>query len=144
MSTTRRVHWGRIVVAGFLTEVAIFSIFLLLLLIATLAGVPEIASPMSTLDYVDAIVSSFAMALLFTLWVGRRIESGFVLHGALVGVVGVLLFSTMWISATGSLAQPPLYVAAHLMKVLGGITGGAVIKRRRRGVVAEGGLCTNR
>ena len=135
MSAIRRVHWGRIVVAGFLTEVAIFSIFLLLLLIATLAGVPEVARPMSTLDYIDAIVSSFAMTFLFSLWVGKRIESGFMLHGALVGFVGVLLFSTMWIATTESLAQPPLYVAAHLLKVLGGITGGVYLKRRRRGIL---------
>src|SRR5688572_27959088 len=115
MSAIRRVHWGRMVVAGFLTEGAIYSIFLLLLLIATLAGVPEVARPMSTLDYIDAILSSFAMGFLVTLRLGKRIESGFMLHGALVGFVGVLLFSIMWTATTRSLAQPPLYVASHLL-----------------------------
>jgi len=90
---------------------------------------------MSTLDYVDAILSSFAMVFLFTLWVGTRIEFGFILHGALVGVVGILLFAIMWVATTGSLAQPPLYVVAHLLKVLGGITGGLVVGRRRRRVL---------
>jgi hypothetical protein len=135
MSTIRQVHWGRIVVAGFLSEVAVFAIFLLLLIVATLAGAPDVARPMSTLDYVDAILSSFAMVFLFTLWVGTRIEFGFILHGALVGVVGILLFAIMWVATTGSLAQPPLYVAAHLLKVLGGITGGLVVGRRRRRVL---------
>jgi hypothetical protein len=88
MSAIRQVHWGRIVVAGFLSEVAVFAIFLLLVIAATLAGVPDVARPMSTLDYIDAILSSFAMVFLFTLWLGKRIESGFMLHGALVGVVG--------------------------------------------------------
>src|SRR5262245_52265062 len=131
MSAIRQVHWGRIVVAGFLSEVAVSAIFLLLLIITTLAGVPDVARPMSTLDYIDAVLSSFAIVFLFTLWVGKRIESRFVLHGALVGVVGILLFGIMWVATTGSLAQPPLYVVAHLLKVLGGITGGLVVERRR-------------
>jgi hypothetical protein len=135
MSAIRQVNWGRIVVAGFLSEVAVFAIFLLLLIAATLAGAPEVARPMSTLDYIDAILSSFAMVFLFTLWLGKRIESGFILHGALVGVVGILLFAIMWVATTGSLAQPPLYVVAHLLKVLGGITGGLVVERRRRRVL---------
>src|SRR5215510_6114157 len=135
MSAIREVHWGLIVVAGFLSEVAVFAIFLLLLLIATLAGIPDVARPMSTLDYIDAVLSSFAMVFLFTLWLGKRIESRFVLHGALVGVVGILLFGMMWVGTTRSLAQPPLYVVAHVLKVLGGITGGLVVERRTRRVL---------
>ena len=119
-------------VAGFLSEVAVMVVFFLLLIAARLAGVPEIARPMSPLDYVDALVSSFGMVFLFTLWVGRRIDSGFVLHGALVGVVGILLFTIMWVSTNRSLAQPPLYVVAHGLKVLGGIAGGLVVQRRRQ------------
>jgi hypothetical protein len=134
MGEIQQIHWGRIVVAGFLSEAAVFVIFLLLLIGAKLARVPEVARPMSTLDYIDAMLSSFAMVFLFTLWVGRRIESGFILHGALVGVVSILLFAIMWVATTGSLAQPPLYIVAHLLKVLGGITGGLVTLRRRPGV----------
>src|SRR5262249_38141132 len=132
MSAIRQVHWGRIVVAGFLSEVAVFAIFFLLLIAATLASVPEVARPMSPLDSIDAMLSSFVMVFLFSLWVGKRIESGFVLHGTLVGVVGILLFTVMWVATTGSLAQPPVYVAAHLLKVLGGLSGGLVVQRRRR------------
>src|SRR5262245_10195043 len=107
MSAIRQLHWRRIVVAGFLSEVAVFAIFLLLLIAATLAGARDVVKPMSTLDYVDAMLSSFVMVFIFTLWVGERIESGFILHGALVGAVGILLFTIMWVATTGSLAQPP-------------------------------------
>jgi hypothetical protein len=134
MSGIRQVHWGRIVVAGFLSEVAVFAIFFLLLIAATLAGVPDVAKPMSTLDYIDAIMSSFLMVFLFSLWVGKRIESLFVLHGTLVGVVGILLFTIMWVGTTGSLSQPRVYVLAHFLKILGGITGGLLVERRRRRV----------
>ena len=136
MRDIRQVHWGRIVVAGFLSEVAVMVIFLLLLISATLAGVPEVARPMSTLDYIDAMLSSFAMVFLFTLWVGKRIESGFILHGVLVGVVGILLFAIMWVVTVGWLVQPPLYIVAHLLKVLGGIAGGLVADRRKQRVPA--------
>jgi hypothetical protein len=132
VSAIRRIHWKWIVAAGFVSEATVIAVFFLLLLAATAAGVPEIARPMSTLDYVDAMVSSFAMVFLFTLWVGRRVESEFVTHGVLIGVIGILLFSIMWLATTGSLAQPPLYLVAHVLKILGGIAGGLVAEKRKR------------
>jgi len=68
------------------------------------------------------------MVFLFTLWMAKRIESGFVVHGVLIGVVGIVLFTMMWVATTKSLAQPPLYVVAHLLKILGGIPGGRVVE----------------
>ena len=127
-----RIHWKLIVVASFLAEATVIAIFFLLLFAATVAGVPGIARPMGTPDYIDALVSSFAMVFLFTLWVGKRIESAFVVHGVLIGVLGILLFGIMWLATTGSLAQPPLYVVAHVLKVLGGIAGGLVAEKRKR------------
>jgi hypothetical protein len=113
-----------------LAEATVFAIFFLLLFAATAAGVPEIARPMGTLDYIDAMVSSFATVFLYTLWVGKRIESDFVRHGVLIGLFGVILFGLMWVATTRSLAQPPLYVVAHALKVLGGIAGGLVAEKR--------------
>lgn len=132
MIAIRQIHWGRIVVAALLAEVSVIAIFFLLLFGAMLAGVPELARPMSTLDYVDAMVSSFAMVFVFTLWVGRRIESGFVLHGILVGVVAMVLFVALNFGLNRTLEEPPLYWVAHGLKILGGITGGLVVERRRR------------
>jgi hypothetical protein len=131
----RRIHWKWIVVAGFLAEATVLAVFFLLLFAATAAGVPGIARPMGTLDYIDALVSSFGMVFLFTLWVGKRLESAFVLHGVLIGVFGVLLFGIMWLATTRSLAQPPLYVVAHVLKVLGGIAGGLVAEKRQRHIL---------
>jgi hypothetical protein len=131
-----RIRWKLIVLAGFFAEATVFVIFFLLLLAANLAGVPEIARPLTTLDYIDAMVSSFATMFMFTLWVGRRIDTAFVLHGLLIGAFGVLLFYTMWVATTGSLMQPAPYVVAHLLKVLGGVSGGLVAKKRNRRVLA--------
>ena len=60
----RRIHWKWIVIASFFAEATVFAVFFLLLFAATVAGVPEIARPMSTLDYIDALVSSFAVVFL--------------------------------------------------------------------------------
>ncbi len=86
----RGIRWKWIVAAGFLAEATVFAVFFLLLFAATAAGVPGIARPMGPLDYIDALVSSFVTVFFFTLWVGKRIESAFVLHGVLIGMFGIL------------------------------------------------------
>ena len=136
MSDARRIRWKWILVGGLLAEVTVMAIFFLLLLAAMAAGVPEIAQPMTTLDYIDAMVMSFVSMLVFTIWVGKRIDSAFVLHGVLIGTFGILLFTVMWIGTTGSLAQPALYVVAHGLKIAGGIAGGLIAERRHRRAVA--------
>jgi putative membrane protein (TIGR04086 family) len=113
-------------------EIIVMVVFVLLLLAATAAGVPEIARPMTTLDYIDAIVMSFLSMLLVTIWVGKRIDSAFVLHGALIGAFGVLLFTVLWVATTDALSQPAPYVAAHAFKIIGGIVGGRIAEKRSR------------
>ena len=132
MSVLRRIRWGKVLAAALLAEAAILVVFFLLLGAAFLAGVPEMAAPMSTLDNIDAIVSSFVMMYLMTLWLGKHIDSDFVLHGALVGLTAVFLFTLLWTIGFGSPAQPLAYVAAHCLKVVGGIVGGVVVKQRKQ------------
>jgi hypothetical protein len=131
----RRIRWTWVILGAFLAELTVIAIFFVLLLAALAAGVPEIAQPMTPLDYVDAMAMSFLSMLVFTVWVGKRIDSAFVLHGALIGAFGALLFTIMWIGTTGSLAQPALYVVAHGLKIVGGIAGGLIAERRHRRVV---------
>jgi hypothetical protein len=119
-----------VLLAGLLAELALMGLFFVFLAAAAFAGVPELARPESTFDLINAMVSGFLLMLLFTLWVGRRIESGFVVHGALIGLVGALLFTILIVALSGSPAQHPLYLVAHGLKVLGGITGGLVAKKR--------------
>ena len=138
MSFGYRIRWKWIVAAAFLLEVAILAIFFLLLLAAKLAGVPLLARPMSTLDYVDALVSSFGIVFLFALWVGKRVESTFVLHGALIGVIATLLFTGMWIATTPSWVQPVPYLIAHALKIAGGVCGGMLANQRKQGRIAVG------
>jgi hypothetical protein len=81
MSTAGRIRWERILFGGFLAEVAV------------LAGVPELAAPMTPLDYVEALVGSFVSIFLLTLRVARPLERtrgapDSAVDGAVVGMDG--------------------------------------------------------
>jgi hypothetical protein len=122
-----KLRWGRIVIGGFLTEAVIIAGFFALLFATRLAGAPEVALPETPVDFANAIISSFGVTFLFALWVCRRVESHHVLHGVLVGVVAILIFVLL----TQAEPEPPLYILAHGLKIVGGATGGYVAKRKR-------------
>jgi putative membrane protein (TIGR04086 family) len=66
------------------------------------------------------------MCFLGALWVGRRIESHFVLHGTLVGVIAALIY----VSLTRANPEPFAYIVAHALKLVGGAFGGFVAQGR--------------
>ena len=72
------------------------------------------------------LIASFAMPLVFAIWVGKRIDSGFVLHGALVGLTAAVIYLLI---AWGQ-PQPLLYKIAHGLKIVGGAAGGVLANRR--------------
>jgi hypothetical protein len=74
------------------------------------------------------LIASAVMPFLFAVWVGRRIESRFVVHGALVGLVAALIYTGL---AWGQ-PQPLLYKISHGLKVVGGMAGGIVASRWKR------------
>ena len=116
MNTPTRIHWIRILVGGFLAEACVFAVVIPVFLI----------SGQHALLYA-APAASLVMCFLFALWVGRRLESRFVLHGLLVGVVAALLY----VGLTLARPEPLAYLVAHGLKILGGAAGGAVAGRRR-------------
>jgi hypothetical protein len=111
-----QLRWGRILIGGFLAELLVFAIvFPVLYLFGQQAFLASI------------LIASAVMPFIFAIWVGRRIESRFVLHGALVGLVTALIYMGL---AWGQ-PQPLLYKIAHGLKVVGGAAGGVVASRRR-------------
>jgi hypothetical protein len=110
-----RLRWERVMVGGFSAELAVFAIvFPVLHFFGQRAFLASI------------LLASFAMPFIFALWVGRRVESHFILHGLLVGVVAVLVYM---IVAWGH-PQPLLYKIAHGLKLVGGLLGGVMAARR--------------
>ena len=121
MSGTR-IHWGLILIGGLLAEVALI-----------LAIVPLGLRLGDNFLHYTAPPGSFVMCFLGALWVCRRIESHFILHGALVGVVAALIY----IALTRAQSEPFAYILAHVLKLVGGACGGYVAHRRRSPSPAE-------
>ena len=111
------LRWGRVLLGGFLAELTVFAIvFPVLYLFGQRAFLSSI------------LIASALLPFIFAIWVGRGIESRFVLHGALVGLVAALFYLAI---AWGQ-PQPLLYQIAHGLKIVGGAAGGVVAARRKR------------
>lgn len=110
-----RIHWGRVVIGGLLAEVVLI-----------LAIVPLGLRLGETFLHYAAPPGSFLTCFGAALWVTRRVQSRFILHGVLVGVVAALIY----IGLTRAHPEPLVYVVAHGLKVLGGGCGGFVAGRR--------------
>lgn len=119
MNTSAGIRWLRILLGGFLAEVLVIA---LVIPIAQLFG-------KNTLTY-SAPAASLLACFVFALWVGRRLESRFVLHGVLVGVVSTLIY----VALTRGAPEPPAYLVAHALKLLGGAAGGLAAARRKKPV----------
>ena len=116
MAKSTQFHWVRVLVGGFLAELGVFAVvFPVLRLFGQRAFLASI------------LIASAALPFLFALWVCQRIESRFILHGALVGVVAALIYMGL---AWGQ-PEPLLYKIAHGLKVVGGAAGGMVASRRK-------------
>jgi hypothetical protein len=109
------LRWGRVLVGGVAAESCVFAIvFPVLYLFGQQAFLASI------------LIASAALPFLFAIWVSRRIQSHFVLHGLLVGLIAALMYLIL---AWGQ-PEPLLYKIAHGLKILGGLLGGVVAARR--------------
>ena len=75
------MRWGRILLGGFLAELLVFAIVF---------PVRHFFGERAFLASI--LIASAAMPFVLAIWVCRRAESGFVLQGALVGVVAALIY----------------------------------------------------
>jgi hypothetical protein len=110
------LQWGRVLLAAFLMELVLFAIAIPL----TLSGARRVSL---YLVPPAALIATFA----FTVWLGRRIRSRFILHGVLIGFVGTL----MYVGLTRAKPEPWQYLVANALKVVGGAAGGMVLARRQ-------------
>lgn len=117
MNTSGGIRWLRVLLAGFLAEVLVIA---LVIPFALLLG-------KNTLTY-TAPAASLLACFVFAIWVSRRLDSRFVLHGVLVGVVATLIY----VALTRGRPEPPAYLFAHALKLLGGCAGGLVAARRQK------------
>jgi hypothetical protein len=118
------IHWGRIVLAGVLAEIVPLVIY-------NIVVRPHLGSSLARLAFVG--FASFVFMVVGALWVARKIETRFVLHGTLVGVVAVVVYVLVTLPLVVRRQYPMNYwVAAfigHPPKILGGAAGGFLAGR---------------
>ena len=117
------VRWGRVLAGGFFAELLVFAVvFPVNYLFGERAFLASI------------LIASAVMPLIVAIWVSRRLESRFVLHGALVGLVAALFYTGL---AWGQ-PQRLLYQISHVLKVAGGAAGGLIAARRKHSSAPSG------
>ncbi len=120
-----RLHWVRVLIGGAGAELAVFAVVF-----------PVLHFFGQTAFLASILAASLLMPLLFALWVNRRVETHFLLHGFLVGLVAALVYVLL---AWGQ-PEPLLYKIAHGLKLVGGILGGALSAFRASGQRANGSI----
>ena len=110
------IHWGRILLGGLLSEAAL-----------VLAIVPLGLRLGDHFLHLTAPPGSFITCFLGALWVCRRVDSHFILHGVLLVVVAALIY----VALTRAQPEPFAYLLAHALKLAGGACGGFVAQTRR-------------
>jgi hypothetical protein len=110
----RHLLWGRVTVGGICAELAVFAIVF-----------PVLHFWGQTAFLASILVTSAALPFIFALWVDRRVESHFVLHGLMVGIVAAL----MYVVVAWGQPEPFLYKVAHGLKLMGGLLGGIASAR---------------
>jgi len=114
-----KIRWGRIVLASVAAEV--------LVILSLLAASAVFKVPGELAGYYVAPPASLIATFLMVLWVARKLESRFVLHGVLVGLVGVVLTGGFIFTAKSE--DRLIYVVSFVLRIVGGYVGGLVAQR---------------
>src|SRR5262245_24547986 len=116
----------RALVAAFLLE---------LVLVALTIPVVALFGMEAFIPFVPAVCA--AVGFPFGWWAARKMQSGFVLQGTLVGIVATLIYFGIILATQGSIRPavelygPFLFVLANAAKILGCIAGAFALGRRR-------------
>jgi len=116
-----RIRWGRVVLAAVAAEAAVT-----LLIVGFNAIRPEFGE---WAGYHVAPPASAVATFLMVLWAARKLEAGFVLHGILVGLTGVVLTGGFIFAAKPE--DRLMYGVSFVLRIIGGYLGGVVAQRRR-------------
>lgn len=121
-----KIHWIRILVAAFVLEVV---------LLVTLVPIQIF---IGTQPFLIAVpIGCFVFGALAGMWPLRRLQSGFILHGALIGIVATLIYLGLCAMAPGGILAaaaaygPAMFVFVNLLRIAGCLAGSYAASRRR-------------
>jgi len=119
MTHMANIRWGRIILAAVAAEV--------LVILALLAASAVFKVPGEVAGYYVAPPASALATFLMVLWVARKLESRFILHGVLVGLVGVVLTGGFIFGAKAE--DRLMYLVSFVLRIVGGYLGGLVAQK---------------
>ena len=119
MTHMANIRWGRIILAAVAAEV--------LVILALLAASAVFKVPGEVAGYYVAPPASALATFLMVLWVARKLESRFILHGVLVGLVGVVLTGGFIFGAKPE--DRLMYLVSFVLRIVGGYLGGLVAQK---------------
>ena len=129
-----KIQWGRVLNAGLIAEILLLLIYQIFIW--------RFGRGQAAMSLV--VLGSFVFMLIAGAWVGRGIESRFVLHGLLVGIVAVVYYAIVSLPNVLNGQYQNYFQTAligHTPKLLGGIVGGFIagrkVKPRKNEPVAE-------
>ena len=120
-----KINWGRVVNAGLVAEILLLLVYQLVVR----------AYGRGTASDIIVVGGCFLFMMVGALWVGRKIESRFIMHGFLVGVVAIVYYVIRSLPDVVGGEYPVNYWTAalyeHTPKLLGGLAGGYLAGRRK-------------
>ena len=129
METGAKIRWWRVLLGGFLIELA--------LMVVAVALYSTLAEPDTALNLAVPPATLLA-AVPIAAWVARAGPRP-VFAGTMTGVAAIAIYAVT--STAGILAAPdqanlaqtfgPAYLASHVLKLAGGALGGWLVARRR-------------
>ena len=119
MTHMANIRWGRIIPAAVAAEV--------LVILSLLAASAVFKVPGEVAGYYVAPPASALATFLMVLWVARKLESRFILHGVLVGLVGVVLTGGFIFGAKPE--DRLMYLVSFVLRIVGGYLGGLVAQK---------------
>ena len=126
-SAAPTIRWFRVVLAGFLAEVALIAVAVPLFFLPNSQTVLNYAIP----------PASFVVLIPFGWWAAKGLPRSQVLNGLLAGLAGVVLYLALGIGAGLATHRDPwasltpAYILAHALKLAGGGVGGWLAARKR-------------
>jgi hypothetical protein len=121
------IYWMRVVAAAFLVELVLVALTIPLLAVVTMQVLVPFVAPLCAV-----------VGFPFGWWAVRKAQSGFVLHGMLVGIVATLIYLGLIFGQAGSLRPaiavygPFWFLLANAAKILGCVAGAFACGRRRK------------
>jgi len=128
------VAWKRVIVAGVLSEVAVILAITLVMVVYRFIVAPGQPSEKysefgQNAGYYMAGPVAAVAAFVMALWAIGSLESGFILNGLLVGIVGTVL--TLGFLAGARPGDRWMYVASFVLRIAAGYAAGVVAQRRK-------------